>query len=77
MVGVSSVAELMADADAARLIYVVMALLLFTVALTLAYLLSSAITRPIKGLERSMKEVERGNFSNAALECGTAMRSAP
>ena len=57
MVGVSNVAELMADADAARLIYVVMALVLFLVALALAYLLSSAITRPIKGLERSMKEV--------------------
>ena len=68
VVGVSNVAELMADADAARLIYVVMALVLFLVALALAYLLSSAITRPIKGLERSMKEVERGNFSNAALE---------
>ena len=81
VVGVSSVAELMADADAARLIYVVMALLLFTVALTLAYLLSSEITRPIKGLERSMKEVERGNFSNAALavrdsnEIGSLTRS--
>ncbi len=81
MVGVSNVAELMADADAARLIYVVMALLLFTVALTLAYLLSSEITRPIKGLERSMKEVERGNFSNAALavrdsnEIGSLTRS--
>ena len=52
-----------------------------SVALTLAYLLSSEITRPIKGLERSMKEVERGNFSNAALavrdsnEIGSLTRS--
>lgn len=62
MVGVSSVAELMADADAARLIYVVMALLLFTVALTLAYLLSSEITRPIKGLEALHEGSGAGQF---------------
>ena len=68
VVGVSDIAELMEGTDAARLIYVIMALVLFTVALTLGYLISNEITRPIKELERSMKEVERGNFSNAALE---------
>ena len=68
VVGVSDVAELMEGTDAARLIYVIMALMLFTVALALGYLISNEITRPIKELEHSMKEVERGNFSNAALE---------
>lgn len=68
VVGVSDVAELMEGTDAARLIYVIMALVLFTVASALGYLISNEITRPIKELERSMKEVERGNFSNAALE---------
>lgn len=68
VVGVSDVAELMEGTDAARLIYVIMALVLFIVALALGYFISNEITRPIKELERSMKEVERGNFGNAALE---------
>lgn len=68
VVGVSDVAELMAGTDAARLIYVIVALVLFFIALVLAYLLSSEITRPIKSLEHSMKEVERGNFDQVKLE---------
>ncbi len=68
VVGVSDVAELMEGTDAARLIYVIMALVLFFIALLLAYLLSNEITRPIKSLERSMKEVERGNFEHAMPE---------
>ena len=36
-------------------------------ALLLAYLLSDEITKPIKALEHSMKEVEKGNFAHAAL----------
>ncbi len=68
VVGVSDVAELMEDMNAARISYVILALILFVIALLLGYLLSNEITRPIQRLERSMKEVERGNFSNAALE---------
>ena len=61
------VSELMRRADAARGIYLLIALALFLAALALAYLLSNEITKPIKALERSMKEVEKGNFAHAAL----------
>ena len=43
------------------------ALALFLAALALAYLLSDEITKPIKALEKSMKEVEKGNFAHAVL----------
>ena len=68
VVGVSYVPELMAGADAARLTYMLVAMALFAVALVLAWLLSNEITKPVKALELSMKEVERGNFRHAALE---------
>ena len=68
VVGVSYVSELMQGADAARLTYVLVALGLLAAAVGLAYLLSNEITRPIKELEASMKEVEKGNFRNAELE---------
>lgn len=68
VVGVSMVPELMHRADEARKIYLVIALALFLAALALAYLLSDEITKPIKALEKSMKEVEKGNFAHAALD---------
>ena len=67
VVGVSMVSELMRRADEARKIYILIAFVLFMAALALAYLLSDEITKPIKALERSMKEVEKGNFAHAAL----------
>ncbi len=68
VVGVSYVSELMAGADSARLVYALTALVLFAAALALAYLLSREITKPIQRLQGSMKEVERGNFDNAAIQ---------
>lgn len=68
VVGVSYVSELMAGADEARLTYLLAAMLLLAVAMLLAFLLSGEITKPIKALELSMKEVEKGNFSHVALE---------
>lgn len=68
VVGVAYVSELMHSANEARGIYLLVAMILFAVALALAYLLSSEITKPIKALEKSMKEVEKGNFAHAALE---------
>lgn len=68
VVGVSYVSELMEGADEARITYLLVAMLLLTVAMLLAFLLSDKITRPIKSLELSMKEVEKGNFSYVALE---------
>ncbi len=68
VVGVSYVSELMSGSDEARGIYLVVAMLLFAVALVLAYLLSNEITKPIKALEKSMEEVKKGNFDHAVLE---------
>ena len=68
VVGVSYVSELMKRADEARATYLLVALGLLAVAMFLAFLLSDQITRPLKALELSMKEVEKGNFSSAALE---------
>lgn len=68
VVGVSYVSELLLEAKEAQIIYLVMALVLFAVALSLAFILSDEITKPIKALEISMKEVEKGNFDHAVLE---------
>ena len=68
VVGVSYVSELMAGADEARATYLLVAMVLLAVAMLLAFVLSDKITRPIKSLELSMKEVEKGNFSHVALE---------
>lgn len=68
VVGVSYVSELMEGADETRITYLLVAMLLLTVAMLLAFLLSDKITRPIKSLELSMKEVEKGNFAHVALE---------
>lgn len=67
VVGVSMESELMRRVDAALKIYLLIAVGLFMAALLLAYLLSDEITKPIKALEHSMKEVEKGNFAHAAL----------
>lgn len=68
VVGVSYVSELMAGADEARVTYLLVAMVLLAVAMLLAFVLSDKITKPIKSLELSMKEVEKGNFSHVALE---------
>ena len=68
VVGVSYVSELMAGADEARVTYLLVAMVLLAVAMLLAFVLSDKITRPIKSLELSMKEVEKGNFSHVAQE---------
>jgi two-component system sensor histidine kinase YesM len=67
VVGVAYVPELLEDINAARRLYLIIAVLLFAVALGLAVLLSDAITKPIKQLENSMKEVEKGNFDHAVV----------
>lgn len=67
VVGVAYVPELLVHADETKNIYVLMAGVLLMVALFLAAILSDQITQPIKTLEKSMKEVEKGNFAHAVI----------
>ena len=60
--GVSSVSEFIRNRGEIQLAYIAIAALLLAVALLLALWLSGEITRPVKDLERSMKEVQQGNF---------------
>ena len=68
VVGVAYTEELLKNSDETVRIYFFSAILILMVAFALAYLLSYGITKPIKVLGDSMKEVEKGNFDNAALQ---------
>lgn len=65
--GVAYLSDLMRNKQQTQLAYVLIALVLFTMAMVLSVLLSGGITRPLTELKESMKEVERGNFNNAAF----------
>ena len=68
VVGVSYTEELLKNSEQAKQIYMISAFVILLGALVLAYVLSYGITKPIKVLRDSMKEVEKGNFDNVALE---------
>lgn len=68
VVGVAYTEELLKNTDQTTRIYVISAAAILLAALTLAFFLSNEITKPIKKLGDSMKEVEKGNFDNAAVE---------
>ncbi len=68
VVGVAYVEELLKNSDEATRIYLVSAMLILFAALAVAYVMSHEITKPIKRLGDSMREVEKGNFDNALLE---------
>ena len=68
VVGVAYTEELLKNSDETIRIYFISAILILMAAFVLAYVLSYGITKPIKVLGDSMKEVEKGNFDNAALE---------
>lgn len=71
VVGVAYIEELLKNNDETTRLYLISAALILLAALTLAFFLSDEITKPITKLGDSMKEVEKGNFDNAALEiCG-------
>ncbi|MFP3154446.1 sensor histidine kinase [Lachnospiraceae bacterium ZAX-1] len=67
VVGVSYTKELMANKQRTQIIYVAVAIFLFFVATVTSILLSKEITRPIKELQISMQEVEKGNFKTVAV----------
>lgn len=67
VVGVSYVSELMKNKDEIQNMYFLSALVLFTAAILLANLISRKISRPLRMLQQSMKEVEKGNFKEEEL----------
>lgn len=68
VVGVSYMEEFLKNNEETTRLYLVSAILILMAALVIAFFLSDEITKPIKKLGDSMKEVEKGNFDNAALE---------
>ena len=71
VVGVAYTAELLKNNVQTARIYMISAVLILLVALGLAFVLSNELTKPIKALSESMREVEKGNFDNVMLEiCG-------
>ena len=61
-VGVANVSELFEQKLQTQHLYLISAVVLLFIAMLLSFLISRAITRPIKHLQDSMKEVEKGNF---------------
>lgn len=66
VIGVAYTKELVKNEDKVRLMYFISACILFLCAVLISYLLSKQISRPIKLLKESMKEVEKGNFEPAS-----------
>ncbi|MCI9138687.1 MAG: histidine kinase [Lachnospiraceae bacterium] len=68
IVGVAYTTELMRYREETQQIYLLTAAILLALTLFIVTLLSGAITKPIKALKDSMKEVEQGNFENMDVE---------
>ncbi len=68
VVGVSYVDDLLKNSEQTARIYIISAVAILFAALALAYVMSYGITKPIKTLGESMKEVEKGDFEHAVLE---------
>lgn len=68
VVGVAYTSELLKNSGETTRIYLISAAAILLIALVLAFVLSSEITKPIKRLSNSMREVEKGNFENVMLE---------
>jgi two-component system sensor histidine kinase YesM len=68
IVGVVYESELMKNKAQAQIIYILVAFILLAAATIISAIISARITRPIKTLKDSMKEVEKGHFDNANIE---------
>ncbi|WMJ89998.1 sensor histidine kinase [Anaerocolumna sp. MB42-C2] len=68
IVGVVYESELMKNKTQTQIIYIVVAFILLAAAMIISVFISTRITRPIKKLKDSMKEVEKGHFDNANIE---------
>lgn len=81
VVGVVYFSELNSTASKTRVWYILIALLLFTIALFVSGIVSREITRPIKKLKQAMSKVENGDFDTALVpeteqnEIGSLSRS--
>lgn len=61
-VGVANVSELFEQRTQTQKLYLISTVIILLIAMLLSILIARAITRPIKKLRDSMKEVEKGNF---------------
>lgn len=61
-VGVANVSELFLQKAQTQKLYIISTVVILLIAMLLSFLISRAITKPIKKLRDSMKEVEKGNF---------------
>ncbi|WP_312371931.1 sensor histidine kinase [Lachnoclostridium sp.] len=61
-VGVANVSELFLQRTQTQKLYFISTVVILLIAMLLSILISRAITKPIKKLRNSMKEVEKGNF---------------
>lgn len=68
VVGVVALPELMQKRDLTEKLYMTMTLFLLLLGVLMAVLVAGAITRPLRVLQDSMKEVEKGNFEKASIE---------
>jgi two-component system, sensor histidine kinase YesM len=68
IVGVVYESELMKNKTKTQLIYIVVTMILLVAAMLISAFVSARITRPIKILKNSMKEVEKGHFDNANID---------
>ena len=68
VVGVAYVSEFLKNSTETGRIYVISAILIMLVAMILAAFMSREITKPIKRLSNSMREVEKGNFEDVMLD---------
>lgn len=68
VVGVADFSELMKSQKEAQNLYFFTAIVIFLTAILLSTMLAAAITRPVKQLMDSMKEVEKGNFEKANVD---------
>ncbi|WP_229263678.1 cache domain-containing sensor histidine kinase [Cohnella cholangitidis] len=62
IVGVSYVNELVDNQNEVRLSFIILGLICIVIAIVISVFLSQRVSRPIKQLQDSMKEVEKGNF---------------
>lgn len=68
IVGVVYESELMKNKTQTQIIYILVAFILLAAATIISAIISTRITKPIKTLKDSMKEVEKGHFDNANIE---------